>query len=49
MSSVAVPESGEKNRLGARSIAAPTPMRAAETHGSKEDDDRVLSRVTVEP
>jgi hypothetical protein len=49
MSSVSVPESGLKNLLGARSMTAPTPTRAAATHGNSEDDGLVLSLVIVEP
>jgi hypothetical protein len=48
MSRVSVPESGEKIRLGAKSIATPTPTRAAATH-PKSDDGRVASFVMMKP
>jgi hypothetical protein len=41
-----VPDSGLKNRPGARSIAAPTPTRAAATNAKIGDDVRVGSCVT---
>jgi hypothetical protein len=49
MSSVSVPEPGEKNRRGAKSITTPTPTRAAATHGNSEGDGRVRSLVMIEP
>jgi hypothetical protein len=49
MSSVSVPEPGVKNLLGARSMMAPTPTRAAATHGNSERDGPVLSLGMFEP
>jgi hypothetical protein len=49
MSSVSVPEPGLKILFGATSMTAPTPTRAAATHGNRERDDPVLSLAMVEP
>jgi hypothetical protein len=49
MSNVSVPEPGLKNLLGARSMTAPTPTRAAATHGNSERDGPVLSLAMFEP
>jgi hypothetical protein len=47
MSNVSVPEPGEKIRLGARIIAAPTPTRAAATTAKIEVDPCALRCFTV--
>jgi hypothetical protein len=49
MSSVSVPDPGEKNRLGARIIAAPTPTRAAATSAMIRVDAWALSCITARP
>jgi len=49
MSSVSVPDPGEKNRLGARIIAAPTAIRAAATNAKIRVDTWGLSRITARP
>jgi hypothetical protein len=49
MSSVSVPESGLKTLLGATSMTAPTPTRAAATHGNSDCDGPVLSLAMFEP
>jgi len=46
MSSVSVPDPGEKIRLGARIIVAPTATRAAATIAKIEVDAWVFSRTT---
>ena len=46
MSSVSVPDPGEKIRLGARNIVAPTATRAAATIAKIEVDAWVFSRTT---
>src|ERR1700728_4459984 len=49
MSSVSVPDPGEKNRLGARTIAAPTPTRGAATSAKIGGDAGALSCITARP
>jgi len=49
MSSVSVPDPGEKIRLGARIIVAPTATRAAATSAKIQVDAWALSRITARP
>ena len=49
MSSVSVPDPGEKIRLGARIIVAPTATRAAATIAKIEVDAWAFSRITARP
>src|SRR6202012_1593118 len=49
MSSVSVPDPGEKIRLGARIIVAPTATRPAATIARIEVDAGALSRITARP
>jgi len=49
MSSVSVPDPGEKIRLGTMIIVAPTATRAAATIAKIEFDAWAFSRVTARP
>jgi hypothetical protein len=49
MSSVSVPDPGEKIRLGTRIIVAPTATRAAATIAKIEVDAWAFSRITARP